>query len=372
MKIGFDIRSLMDQNYSGVSFYTLNLLKALLNLDRENEYFLFYNASRPVKLPIIKRDNVHYRGFRYPNKFFNLSLALTRRPRLDYLLGKIDVFFAPSLNFISWSNQVRKIITVHDLSFLFWPEFFTFKSRSWHWLVGWRRLISEADCVIADSFNTQRDLVEFLGVDPEKIKVVYLGIDENFKKISPEDPRLAAVKTRYQLPENFILSLGTLEPRKNLMAVIEAYQKLSPAGVDLIIAGPKGWRTGAISRLVKNHPHIRFLGYVAEADKPIFYNLARCLIYPSYYEGFGLPPLEAMASGCPVIVGHNSSLLEVVAEAGILVDPYNLNDLKKALNLILTDYNFRQALIDRGLDRAKNYSWEKAATEILNIFQKYS
>lgn len=366
MKIGIDVRCLMQKNYSGVSWYTFNLLKALFAIDQKNEYRLFYNNAKPVIMPEFNQDNVKYVGFNYSNKLFSASLLLFNWPKIDKLISGCDLFFVPNLNFLAWSKNCRKIITVHDLSFLRFPEFFTLEMQFWHKLI-FKKKLTEADCLITVSQNTKKDLIEFFSVEPEKIKVVYEGVEEKFKKLTSDHSEMLRVRQKYHLPDKFILFLGTLEPRKNIESIIEAFRLLA-SDYELVIGGASGWKTKKIYQFAAKQPRIRFLGYLDETDKPVIYNLASLFVYPSYYEGFGLPLLEAMACGCPVICGNNSSQIEVVADAGLLVDPYNLNEIRMAMEIMLYNDKMREGCIRLGLERAKEFSWEKTAQEMLKIF----
>ncbi len=367
MKILIDIRCLMFKQYSGVANYAFNLLSALFKIDQENEYILFYNSAKKIDLPKWNQPNVKYAGFSYPNKLFNLTLNFFNWPKIDKLAGGADIFFAPNLHFVSWSKDCRKIIAVHDLSFLRFPEFFTWKQRFWHWLILRRNIISQADLILADSESTKNDLIELLRVKAEKIQVVYLGVSDEFKILPAEN--LAAVKTKYCLPAKFILYLGALEPRKNIESVIGAFNLLPDLEYNLIIAGAVGWKTKNIFRLAEGRQKIKFIGYVDEADKPALYNLASFFVYPSYYEGFGLPILEAMACGCPVIAGSNSSQVETAGGAALLVNPYDVNEILEAMRAMATEDSLRLAFRKQGLARAKEFSWRKTAGEVVNNFK---
>jgi len=367
----------MNKNYSGVSYYTFNLLKAIFALDKENQYLLFYNSSKKVDLPEFNQPNVKYVGFHWPNKIFNLALNFFNEPKIDKLIGGVDIFFAPNLHFVAWSENCKKVIAVHDLSFLRFPEFFNFKMRLWHKLILWKNILGQADMITADSENTKNDLIELLKIPEGKIKVVYLGVSEEFRVLAKDDIRLENARKKHNLPEKFILYLGTLEPRKNIESIVEAYNLFSPpyeggdqrGGYDLVIAGGVGWKAKNIFKLAKKNSRIKFIGYVD--DRPALYNLASLFVYPSYYEGFGLPLLEAMACGCPVIAGANSSQGEVVGDAGLLVDPYNINEIKKAMEILLANNELRDDFMKSGLERAKEFTWQKTAEKVLESFIKF-
>jgi len=372
MRIGVDVRCLMNPAYSGVGIYTLNLLRAVFELDRVNQYVLFYNSSRPVKLPKFDYPNVEYIDYRYPNKLFNLSVNFFNWPKLDDLVGVCDVFLTPNLHFTAYSNRCRKVMVVHDLSFILFPEFFSFKVRLWHKLILSKNYLKQADVIVADSVNTKNNLIDLLKIGSEKIKVIYPGVGNEFKVLDQNDSVLKQVKDKYDLPDKFILYLGSLEPRKNIESIVEAYLGLScqPEWQHaLVIGGGTGWKNKTIHRLVKDYSKIKLIGYVAEKDKPALYNLAEMFIYPSYYEGFGLPPLEAMACGTPVIAGANSSLFEAVDMAGLLVDPYNLNDIRLAIEAIANDNDLKYDLTVKGLQQVKKFKWDKTAQELLECFK---
>ena len=366
MRIGVDIRCLMQNNYSGVSWYAFNLLENIFLLDQDNEYILFYNSSKKVKMPDFIQKNVRYASFNFPNKLFNLSLNFFDQPKLDQLIGGVDVFFTPNLHFVSWSNNCHKVLTVHDLSFLRFPYFFTFKSRLWHKLILWKRLLQEADVLIADSQSTKNDLMDLFKIKEEKIKMIHLGVGKEFAVIDPDSSVLKDVRNKYQLPPKFIFFIGTIEPRKNIEGIIKAYQKMA-TDCHLVIGGSGGWKNGEVYRLAQGNSKIHFIGYVEEKDKPALYNLAEVLLYPSFYEGFGLPIAEAMASGCPVVAGNNSSQVEVLGDTGLIVNPYDTREIKMATELILNDNSLRLKLIERGLEKVKEFSWAKTAQKTLDV-----
>jgi glycosyltransferase involved in cell wall biosynthesis len=366
MKIGIDVRCLMGGEYSGVAFYTLNLLKNLFELDSTNEYLLFYNSSRRKDLPDFNYKNVKYVGFRCPNKLLNLSLMLFKWPKLDKLIGGVDIFFIPNLNFCALSDQTKKVVTIHDLSFAHFPDFFSLKMRAWHLAINWRRLIENANKLIAVSNSTKEDIIKLNNVSSDKIQVVYEGVDDKFKVIDDLEA-LERVRKKYNLPNKFILSLGTIEPRKNIEGVINAYN-LGDCGCELVISGGGGWKNDIIYKQVRKNDKIMMIGYVDEEDKVALYNLAELLVYPSYYEGFGLPIVEAMACGTPTVVGANSSMLEIAKNAAVLVNSSDEVEISLGIRAILEDEEFKDQLIQRGLELTKGFTWNKVAEETLQLF----
>jgi glycosyltransferase involved in cell wall biosynthesis len=240
--------------------------------------------------------------------------------------------------------------------------------------------VERADLILADSENTKDDLVELLGVPRSKVKVIYPGVDERFRPIKDE-LALNDVRERYELPSRFILSLGTLEPRKNLVRLIEAFSLLSLLSpfpfpfspLSLVIAGGKGWLYEDIFRKVEElglGERVVFTGFVSDADLPVIYNLAELFVFPSLYEGFGLPVLEAMACGTPVVTSNSSSLPEVVGEAGLMVDPMDVEGLAEAMWRALSDHPLRERMIRSGMRRARGFTWEKSAEELLSLYKE--
>ena len=382
MKIGIDIRTLMDARYSGVSEYTLNLLEAIFKIDKKNEYKLFYNSGHDVsrQIPQFAYDNVTVVSTRYPNKIFNnLMQRIWRRPKIDQLLG-VDLFFMPNIGFIALSPEGKKIITIHDLSYWRYPEFFSLKRRLWHKLIGVKKILLDFDMVVAVSENTKQDIVEFSRIASEKVQVIYSGIGAQYHQIKNEIERknLASVREKYQLPQKFILYLSTIEPRKNVSGIIKAFeefilQNMKMKNFGLVIAGAQGWKSKEVFKTWQASRHkekIKFLGYVDQGDKVYLYNLASLFVYPSFYEGFGFPPLEAMASGCPVITSTVSSLPEIAGQAALMVNPDNIREIAQAMSLIIQDAYSRNNLVKKALETVQKFSWEKTAQGYLQLFKR--
>jgi glycosyltransferase involved in cell wall biosynthesis len=367
MKIGIDVRCLMQEHYSGVSWYTYSLLRAMMRMSQDNEYILFYNNSKDIKMPVFDSPQFSYRKFNYPNKLLNSSFNFFDLPQVDKMIGPVDAFFMPNINFISLSDKCKKVITVHDLSYLRYPHFWTVKSRLWHKTLLYKQILQKADAIIAVSHSTKTDLIELLNIPSEKIKVIHEGVSDKFRPVLNQ-VELARVKKKYNLPAKFILYLATLEPRKNVDGIIDAYNKLG-LDVPLIIGGGVGWKSRRIQKLAAKNTNIRLVGYVDEIDKRALYTLSNLFVYPSYYEGFGLPPLEAMACGTPVIAGANSSQLEVLGSAGLLVDPHNVEDIAQAIDVMLSDDSLREKMIDNGLLQSSKFNWQEAAINTLQVLK---
>lgn len=378
MKIGVDIRVLMDKNYSGVADYTSILLRELLKKDSSDNFSLFYNSFKDVsgRIGSFDYDNVEIKKLSYPNKVFNYLLQSSLAyPKLDKLLGGTDIFWSPHINFTRLSKNTKHVLTIHDLSFLRYPEFFNRRKNFWHRALKIKNLAHEASAIVAVSENTRQDVIDLLGVSEEKVKTIYSGVNPALSLPSAEEAKKFIV--RNNLNSRFILYLGTIEPRKNLAGLIYAYNRfrdenINLVDVQLVLAGAKGWRHRDIFRAWENSPYrrdIKFLGYVSAAEKELLYQKAEVFIYPSYYEGFGLPVLEAMDRGLAVITSNVSSVPEVVADAALMLNPYDINELAKAMELMINNPDLRNNFIVAGKERSKLFSWEKTAEEYLALFR---
>ncbi|MEI7451757.1 MAG: glycosyltransferase family 1 protein [Candidatus Falkowbacteria bacterium] len=379
MKIGIDIRTLMDKHYSGVSEYTFNLLNYLMAQDTKNDYALFYNSFRDIssRMPQFTSPKVKVIHSTYPNKIFNYLLQkFLKQPKVDEIIGGCDIFLSPHINFLALSPYCKKVITIHDLSFLRYPEFFSRRKNFWHKSIRVEKMISKFDKIVAVSENTKNDLIELCDVPAEKIQVIYSGLAPEYKVLSKDDPRLKTVRAKYDLPAEFILYLGNIEPRKNIAGLIRAYNTFRGehpelSAVKLIIAGATGWRIKETFTELHNSPYladIKFLGYVDREDKVFLYNCAKIFVYPSFYEGFGFPPLEAMACGVPVVTSNISSLPEIVGAAAMTVDPNNINAIAEAMAEVLKTPDLYNALAARGVERAQEFDWNKTAAKYLELF----
>lgn len=379
MHIGIDYTAAVWQG-AGIGRYTRSLVGALLRLDRENRYTLLYAAGLPGRpapfldhVAALRQAHPHLRLRPFPlsDRYLAIAWQRLRLPvPVEAFCGRLDLFYSP--DFVLPPQWVgRRILTVHDLAYLIYPEC-AVPALGWYLHRAVPRSIAHADLVLADSECTRQDVVHLLGVAPEKVRTLYLGVEPAYRPL--EEVEVAAARARYNLPARFLLTVGTVEPRKNLPRLCEALAGLPDAlRLPLVVAGKPGWLYEASFAAVERlglRDAVRFLGFVPEADLPALYNLALALAYPSLYEGFGLPPLEGMACGTPVLTSNVSSTPEVVGEAAVLVDPLDVGAIREGLRRLIEDDGLRAQLRAAGLERAREFTWEKAAGELRGMMQK--
>jgi glycosyltransferase involved in cell wall biosynthesis len=290
---------------------------------------------------------------------------------VELATGPVDIFHSPDF-ILPPVRRAKTLVTVHDLSFIRVPECADPNLRAYLNKVV-PRSVDRADLILADSQNTKDDLVELLSAESDRIEVVYPGVEERFRPIEHQ-ALLEGVRRRYNLPPRFVLGLGTLQPRKNFITLIEAFADLRFAICDLhlVIVGGKGWLYEGIFATVERlglEDKVVFPGFVADEALPALYNLADLFVFPSLYEGFGLPPLEAMACGTPVVTSNSSSLPEVVDEAGLMVEATDIETLTEAMKRVLEDSALRARMIAKGLEQARKFTWEKAAAKLLSLYE---
>lgn len=372
LRIGFDATAAVSQG-GGIGRYTRELLRALAAADVENTYRVFF-ASRTTPYPLPPLPP-RFSVTRLP--FHDIWLArLWQRARVpwlvDWITGPIDIFHSPDFTLPPVRRGTRTLLTVHDLSFVRDPASAAPGLRGYLEAVV-PRSVARADHILADSAGTRADLIELYGTRPEKISVLYCGIHEAFQPIT-DMAAIAAVRQAYGLGSApFILAVSTLQPRKNYTRLIQALARLNHPEVRLVIAGGKGWLFEEIFAEVERlhlQARVIFPGFVADADLPALYSAARVLAYPSLYEGFGLPMLEAMACGTPVVASTASCLPEVAGGAAWLVPPTDVEALAQALDQALTDETARGEMIVKGRARAGQFSWASSARQLLKIYRE--
>lgn len=372
MRILADTRLLGRGETSGIHEYTSQILRSFFEIGG-HEYVLFNNGFRktiPLNSQIAQYPNNKLIDWHIPNRLLDFSTKFFGFPAIDDFITS-DVVFSPHFNILK-TKKTPRVITFHDLSFLHHPEFFSWKQKFWHWLQDYQKQAGSAAKIIAVSEFTKSDLVNLLKVPAEKIEVVYSGIGSEFRKLDKEKVNQFARFHGFDAP--VLLYLGTLEPRKNIAAVIRAFNIIKEdanfADLKLVLAGRPGWmyqdvlKEATKSRFAKD---IVFWGKIRAEDRVLLYNSARAFVYPSFFEGFGFPPLEAQACGCPAIVANRTSLPEVVGDSALLIDPWRIDYLADAIKSALCDSALRDKLINAGFENAKKFSWQTTARKTLKI-----
>jgi glycosyltransferase involved in cell wall biosynthesis len=361
----------------GIGVYTLNLIKNLARLDSNNEYLICGNSfakriDAGVTSFFSQHQNFTFRYRRIPGKIMKTFGVKIPILSLDSLFGSCDIYH--ETNYIPLRHKGKIVLTIYDMTYKTCPQ--TLSKKTLPYLDNnLYRAVSKADKLIAISNSTKEDLIKYFDVPTNKISVVYGGYDKIYHPIYDHN-ELERIRSHYQLPQKFILSVGTVEPRKNLSLLLKAYSRL-PAGfkkeIKLVLVGKKGWINQTFFEEIKElgiAGDITFTGFVPTEELPYIYNLADLFVYPSFYEGFGLPVLEAMACGTPVIVSNRSSLPEVVGDAGRLIDPEDYYELQTAIQQIYRDQSSREQMKNKGIEQAKKFSWEKCARETLLAYQQ--
>jgi glycosyltransferase involved in cell wall biosynthesis len=380
MKVGLDV-SLVAGERAGGGQYALQLARALSCVDPRVSYLLypvFYYIVHPeyprAELPETGNMRVAFQDL-LPRDVMAFWRPDASGMFKEWLLGPVDVVHSTTFCVPRFRMRPKRlVVTIYDLSFITHPDLHL-PANVAHCLAGTRLAIEHADAIIAISEHTRRDLIERLAAPAERITVTPLAHDASFVRVA--DPRrLAAVRKRYRLPEHFILFLGALEPRKNLPRLIEAYATL-PAelrrDVKLVVAGMSGWLNDSVHGRVGElglEKSVHFAGYVHADDLSAVYSLATTLAYPSLYEGFGLPVLEAMACGTPVLTSNVSSLPEVAGDAATLVDPLDVSSIASGLHGMLESPSLRAELAGRGRARAASFSWDRCARQTLEVYRR--
>ena len=376
MQIGIDYTAAVRQG-GGIGRYTRELVAALLRLETQNHYATFAAVgglkdrdwrSEIENLQSLISD-LQFRAVPLTDDWLHRLWQRLRLPiPVEVFTGPLDVFYSPDFVLPPTLHATRTLLTVHDLSFLHYPDAFVPSLREYLERVV-PRSVARADRVLADSKSTRDDLVAYFGTPPEKVEVLYSGVDSRFRseKAPGEEERL---KTKYGIEAPYVLSVGTLQPRKNYVRLIKAFAKLPLANLQLVIAGGQGWLYEEIFVEAEKHgDRVRVLGFVDDANLPALYRGAELFAFPSLYEGFGIPPLEAMACGVPVVCSNTSSLPEVAGDAALKVDPLDTDGLTEAMVQALKDANLRREMTDKGLAQAARFTWAVAARQLLDTFE---
>jgi glycosyltransferase involved in cell wall biosynthesis len=378
VRIAIDATSVPRQRV-GAGTYIYNLVRALAQVDSDNHYFVFAKPETFAGcLPTAPR--FHLVPVRLPWRLARMAWEQAVLPlhlrRLD-----VDVLHSPHYTTTIVSGGWRRVVTFHDVTFFLLPDRYPPLRRA-YFRAASRAGARLADLVVAVSKTVKADVECHLRLPPERVRVVPLAAAPSFHPL--DDPaRMTAVRSKYGLPERFILNVGALEPGKNQATLVRAFHRLKGQGPStssgqgleqgLVIAGPRAWRYERLLRLVDGlglAGQVRFLGYVPAEDLAVLYNLADLFVFPSLYEGFGLPPLEAMACGLPVVASTAPALREVLDDAALLVHPQDVVALAEAMVVALRDEALRSRLREAGLRRAAQFSWERTARETAAVYRE--
>jgi glycosyltransferase involved in cell wall biosynthesis len=367
MLIGIDASRATAARRTGTETYSLHLIRNLIDLGSGHRFRLYTNGLPPAGLfgSDSALANVELRAIPFPRLWTHLRLSA------EMAVLPPDVLFVPA-HVLPSIHPRRSVVTVHDLGYLTYPEAHRSGDRRYlDWSTRWNA--RSATVVIVDSAATRSDLIRAYGVDDRKIRVIYLGRDEMLAPVR-DDQALAEVRVRNGIVGRYLLYVGTLQPRKNLARVIDAFAWLSgdPAfsDVQLVLAGKKGWLYDDLFTQVERMGlpgRVIFPGYIEDADLPALLSGALAFVFPSLFEGFGIPVLEAGACGVPVITSNTSSLPEVAGNAALLVDPHDVEAIASAMRRLITDDALRNELARRGLENVQRFSWEKCARETLAV-----
>ncbi len=376
MRIAVDYTAAARQG-GGIGRYTRELLHAALSLTPPHEFILLAGVAGLGDR--WQREATHLRQIARPGSLHLRAIPLSddwlarlwhrlHVPMVAELFtGRIDLFYAPDFLLPPLLSNPLKLVTIHDLSFLRHPETFPDRLRA-YLESAVPRSARHADHILADSHCTRRDIIELLDIPSERVTTLHLGVTATFSPHPQPDER-KYLADRYRLPQTpYILAVGTVQPRKNYDMLIRAVDLVRrDVEADLVIAGQLAWMSESVQAAAMARPYVHLLGFVADEDLPALYRQAAAFAFPSIYEGFGLPPLEAMATGTPVVASTASSIPEAVGDAGLLVDPSDTDRWAYALASVLTDEALRQDLCRRGQARAKLFSWKRTAQEWLDL-----
>jgi glycosyltransferase involved in cell wall biosynthesis len=384
MRIGIDYTSAVTQG-AGIGRYTRELIQALLAIPADHRYTLFYASKNKLPSDTFRtpaplrfggyspQSTVRIRHLPLHDKWLARIWHRARVPiPIELITGKIDLFHSPDFTLPPTLPGVPTLLTVHDLSFIrdpdsAWPSLRAYLMKTVP------RSVQRATHILADSQATKDDLIDLFKTPPEKISVLYSGVDARFKPIRA-GAEIDRVRAKYKIgPQPFALSIGTLQPRKNYRRLIEAYAKLNQSDLELVIGGGKGWMFDDIFAQAKDlrlADRVHFIGFVADEDLPALYSAANLFVYVSLYEGFGLPLLEAMACGTPIISSNTSSLPEVIGDVGLQVDPKNVEEITHAMKQMIDRSELRDQSRAAGLDRVQRFTWTSAAQKLLAIYDR--
>jgi glycosyltransferase involved in cell wall biosynthesis len=368
VRIGIDARKLHD---FGIGTYIRNLLRQLARMDDRTEYVV---VCRPEDREALSTLGENFRAV--PETAGNYTVAEQVKIPLALQREGVTLFHAPHY-VLPALVRCRSVVTIHDCIHLMFPQYLPNRFALAYAKTSIGMAAKRATRVLTVSESSKRDILRFVDAEPDKIDVIYNAYDERFA-IDPAEEDVVRVRERFQLQDEFVLYAGNVKPHKNLERLIDAFQIVRKRGLDhlkLVMIGDEISKYSALRRAVHRHQlhkYVRFLGYLPEETLAVMYRLAGVFVFPSLYEGFGLPPLEAMASGTPVVTSNVSSLPEVAGDAAVLVDPYDPVSIADGIYRVLTDEQVRKDLSRRGVARAGMFSWEQSVRRVRKIYGEVS
>jgi len=373
MKIGIDCSPVLYKK-TGVGNYVHNLLLNLAKIDKDNMYILFAQSLRHLDKKKITEYNFEHKkvvGLRIPKPFLDLCWYKLRFPPIEFFTNEVDIFHS---NFYSPSmKRGKSIITIYDMSFYVYPELQTKAVQKFRSKV--LKSCDSASKVITISNFSKKEILKYINVPEEKIEVIYPGIDLHKHKLDISENNILK---EYSLPKDYILFVGTIEPRKNLENLVKAFNllinnKKYKKKYDLVIVGKLGWKYEGFLKTLETlgiKDKVKLLGYIPNDELPAIYKHASVFVYPSIYEGFGLPVLEAMVYGTPVITSNVSSLPEATGDAALLVNPHDEKQIAEGMYKVLSDPELKRQLIKRGRKQVKKFSWLETARRTLKLYEE--
>jgi len=373
MRIGIDCRTILNPGkgeQAGVGHYTYYLVRKLLKYDKVNQYVLFFDY-RVTNTKEFKQKNAEIKYFPFSEYKKFLPFSYSHMLISAFLSrNKLDIYHSPA-NVIPYTFKGNSIITVHDLAIYKHPEWFP-RGQQFSTKILVPKSLKKVRKIIAVSETTKKDIIKLFKISAKKVKVIYEGVFREKAKVS-----LQTLKRKHRITDDYILFLGTIEPRKNLVGLIQAYAEVIKskkfARYQLVMAGAKGWKEKEVFKTIRKlklEDRVRYLGYVSHEDKLSLIANCTVFVFPSYYEGFGLPILEAMEMGAPVITSNLSSIPEITDHAAVHINPYKEKEILQALKKVLGSAVLRRKLRQAGMKKAKEFSWQKTAKQTMAVYRE--
>jgi glycosyltransferase involved in cell wall biosynthesis len=370
LRIGIDARVLQDSKPSGIPAYAFNVIREIIKANPNNKYIIFYNSFRKIEkdLPQFEGDNVEIKIYHWPNKFLEWFWKIVPYPKIDKVLN-VDIFFSPHFINIPLSKNVTKTVTIHDLSFIKNKKYFPWKKNIWHWQMNPKMACKKFDKIITVSDATKKDIINLYGIDKNKVVTIHNGTNKIYDFCDSNDADIILKKFGLE-NKKYFLFLATLEPRKNVEGIIDAYALINKEVPqhNLVIAGKKGWLFKNIFKKVKKYglqEKITFTDFISEEEKHVLFKNSEAFFFPSFCEGFGLPIIEAKNYSTPIITSCVSSMPEIIKDAAILINPHNVSDLSKAILKVSRNNQLRYILKSKMIN-IKDTAWANCASQTLN------